>query len=385
MRKSYFFLGAGLIALLLAALIALRSTGPSRHHRLAATTSASPNGNHREDPTQAQTLGDAEQQVKLGDITSVPLQELTDVLAKKKPTDIAALARELDGGSGDRNTAKITALFKAWAAIDPKSAAQTAVTLRNSSIRNAAVSATVESVAPVSAGAVADVLLHAADDASFPRGVFLSKSLIKWSQADPAAAADILISPEAESAWKSANDGRPPVVVVTETFGTIGRNFASSNPGAALQWAQNIQDPDRAEFALHGTVQAWWETDQNAAETYVLSHVSEPSGAEMATTIARSLAAEDSDKARQWVDQIQNPEARMHAQCGIVLGLAPTNPAAAVNMAASLPSSEDQQAAFFVAMRQWLKKDSGAAQTWVEQSSLSDDDKRRLLGGRKQH
>jgi hypothetical protein len=383
MRKAYFVLGALLIVSLLVVLNSLRTTGPSRDHRAVAPTSVSPNSDHPNVPPQDKGLADDNQQIKLGDIASVPLRELADILTKEKPTDIAALARELDSGKGDQNTAKVTALFKAWATIDPLFAAQTAVAMHNSSLKNAALSATVENVVPASAGAVADVILHAADGAAFPRGLLLTKSLIKWSQANPVAAAAMLTSPEAESAWSSASDGRPAVVVMTETFGTIGRNFAATDPAAALQWAQNIQDPDRAEFALHGTVQAWWQTDPSAAESYVLSHAGEPSGSQMGMTIARSLAAEDPDRARQWVDQIQNPQARMRAQCGMVIGLAPTNPAAAVNMAASLPSSEDQQAALFIAMREWLKIDSGAAQTWVEQSSLSDDDKQQLLGSTK--
>src|SRR3954469_3032726 len=221
MRKSRFIRAAVLVALLLLGLVVWR-IAQTPHVR--ATTTASLNRgkyNNAAERGRQTPLADSDQQTKLGDITSVPLQELMDVLANKRPEEVAALARELDRRNAIINRSKVSALFKAWAATDPHAAVETALSLHDPALRATAVSATIEGVSPASASAVAGALVHPPDDGSFPRGALLTKALGKRSQADPAAAASMLNSSEAESAWGSASDGRPAMVVVTETFGTV--------------------------------------------------------------------------------------------------------------------------------------------------------------------
>src|SRR3954452_1407944 len=96
MRKSRFIRAAVLVALLLLGLVVWR-IAQTPHVR--ATTTASLNRgkyNNAAERGRQTPLAESDQQTKLGDITSVPLQELMDVLANKRPEEVAALARELD-------------------------------------------------------------------------------------------------------------------------------------------------------------------------------------------------------------------------------------------------------------------------------------------------
>lgn len=382
MRRFGFATGCALVALLLLGLIFWRASARTGLSHFVSATAVRPDSDtptKNAEPAGKAPSGDSDQKIKLGDITSVPLPELADVLAKKRSDEIAALARELDRGNTNINSSKVTALFKAWAMIDPRAAVDTAISFHDPALRATAISATIETVPPASAGTVAAALLHAPDDRSFARGALLTKTLIKWSQADPAAAANMLNSSEAESAWASASDGRPALVVVTEAFGTVAQNYASTDPAAALRWAASLHDRNRSEFANHGAVEAWWQTDPAAAANYALAHADDAAGQNMAATIAQSMAAEDPEKAQNWANQIQNPQARTHAQTGIAIGLARTDPARALGLAIALPPGEDQQTALTIAVHEWMMRDPNGAQAWIQQSTIADNEKKRLL------
>lgn len=99
--------------------------------------------------------------VLLGDIATVPFQELYDLLLKQKPEEIAELARQLeDVPPGVARDAKINAFFKVWVAIDAKAAVEIATKFRDRPARNAAFAAAVEGAAPSSTGTVVEAILQ---------------------------------------------------------------------------------------------------------------------------------------------------------------------------------------------------------------------------------
>src|SRR5690349_1029668 len=83
-----------------------------------------------------------DEQVLLGDLASIPFQELYEILARQRPEEIALLAKQLQQlPPGQQAEARIKAFFTAWAHLDPNSAFTSALDLRNSQARISAIGA----------------------------------------------------------------------------------------------------------------------------------------------------------------------------------------------------------------------------------------------------
>ena len=398
------------------------SSGPTEN-AITSSFSGESSPDHRLTKSQ-------EDRLLLGDIAAVPFQELYSLLSKRTPEEIAKLTEQLQTLPHDRaSEAKVAAFFKTWAAFDAKAALASSIALRDARFRGTAIAAVLRSADATAASTLA----HSIND--LPPGVlsssdkimFVSTAVTKWSSLEPVAAAQFLDAIGAKG------------LDYTSAFNSTAANWAIQDPAAALAWAQ--QHPDGyGNLAMQGAINGWWQKDPKAAEAYVASHTS--GRQEMAMSFADMLFRSDPAHARQWASQLQSVDARRAANSAIAQNWAQDDPEAATRWAADLPPDqrgnalagaarfwmkEDPQAAgdflnslggpvrdeaigFFSTtlayedsglalnwaatisnpqMRQsteeqianeWLKQNPAAAKGWIQNSSLPEADKTRLLG-----
>ena len=373
-----------------------------------------------------------EDRLLLGDIAAVPFQELYNLLSKRTPDEIAKLAEQLQTLPRSRaSEAKVAAFFKTWAALDAKAALASAIALREAHFRSVAIAVVLRSADAT----VASALAHSIND--LPPGAlspsdktnFVSSAVTKWSSLEPVAAAQFLNAIDAKG------------LDYTSAFNSAATNWASQDPVAALAWAQRHPD-GYGNLALQGALNGWWQKDPKAAEAYVASLPDASGRQETVMSFADTLFRSDPAHARQWVSQLQSVDARRTANSAIAQSWAQDDPEAATRWAANLPQDErgnavggaarfwakedpkgagdflnslggpmrDEAVGFFSAtlayedsalalnwaatisnpqMRQsaeeqianeWLKQNPAAAKDWIQNSSLPEAEKARLLG-----
>ena len=83
--------------------------------------------------------------------------------------------------------------------------------------------------------------------------------------------------------------------------------------------------------------------DPAAAEAYVASHLATREDWQLASTLASNIFGEDPDRAKEWVRQLPNEDARRQADVGLAIQWGFSDPAAATKWAATLPPGEGQQ------------------------------------------
>ena len=373
-----------------------------------------------------------EDRLLLGNIAAVPFQELYSLLSKQTPEEIAKLAEQLQTLPRSRaSEAKVAAFFKTWAALDAKAALASAIALRDARFRSAAIAVVLRSADATAASALAHSINDLPSGALSPsdKTNFVSSAVTKWSSLEPVAAAQFLDAIGAKG------------LDYTSAFNSTAANWATQDSAAALAWAQ--QHPDGyGNLALQGALNGWWQTDPKAAEAYVASLPDASGRQETTMSFANMLFRSDPAHARQWVSQLQSVDARKAANSAIAQSWAQDDPEAATRWAASLPQDErgialggaarfwakedpkgagnfldslggamrDEAVGFFSAtlayedsalalnwaatisdpsMRQkseemiaseWLKQNPAAAKDWIQNSSLPEVEKARLLG-----
>ena len=354
------------------------------------------------------------------------------MLSKRTPDEIAKLAEQLQTLPRSRaSEAKVAAFFKTWAALDAKAALASAIALRDAHFRSTAIAVVLRSADATAASALAHSINDLPPGALSPsdKTNFVSSAVTKWSSLEPVAAAQFLDAIGAKG------------LDYTSAFNSTAANWATQDPAAALAWAQ--QHPDGyGNLALQGALNGWWQKDPKAAEAYVASLPDASGRQETVMSFANMLFRSDPAHARQWVSQLQSVDARRTANSAIAQSWAQDDPEAATRWAANLPQDErgnavggaarfwakedpkgagdflnslggpmrDEAVGFFSAtlayedsalalnwaatisnpqMRQsaeeqianeWLKQNPAAAKDWIQNSSLPEAEKARLLG-----
>jgi hypothetical protein len=295
--------------------------------------------------------------VLLGDIATVPFQELYGLLSTLSPAKLADLARQLNDLPPSKETnAKIAAFYKAWAHLNPKAALEAAARLKSTDGKGTAVQAIIDGADPAAAGALAKLIQEwpAEVATAEQRNGFLASATTKWAQADPIGAAKFIESvPASGMRWSMA-------------LRTIAQNWAALDPQAAVTWAQAHSDSQPPNMAMTGAIAGWWEKDHSAAEAYVASHLDTLVDRQLASTLASQIYNQDPQHAKDWVLQLPDLEARRQASSGIVLSIAFNDPKGAAAWAATLPS-DVREIALGSAVSWWASNDIDAAGQWINQ------------------
>ncbi|MBA3608124.1 MAG: hypothetical protein H0W43_06390 [Chthoniobacterales bacterium] len=292
--------------------------------------------------------------LSLDRIAGASVQEVYDLLASRNPEEIALLVQQLqDLTFGGLSGAKIDLVFKAWAQLAPQDALKTALSFRSGWARSRALEAIFDGTSAGTAAFLVNSLTLTGDEAMSPslKQQLLSKGLSKWSEADPAAAANFLAS-------------LPVSGLSAETWRQVAENWAAQDPAAALDWVQKQTTSDFGRTAMQGMISGWWQKDPQAAQAYSASHIDTLAGQQSASVLANRMASSNPEEAAQWATQLTNQNARQMSEMTVAAGWAANDPRNAAQWAAGLPAA-DQEAALSAVAGIWAKSDPQAAGEWL--------------------
>ena len=319
-----------------------------------ASSPASVSNSPRKNASSFQKSSAEDDKIILGNITTVPFQELYGLLSSRSREEVAQLAEQLKAlpASGETD-ARITVFFKAWAHLDAKAAFTTAASFKSVAAKGAAIAAVIEGADPIAASSLAQSVVALPPDAlpSWQRAGFLSKALSKWSQIDPVAAANFL-----DAFGKTDRS-------VTGARVSIAQNWAASDPQAALAWAQTSSEDPSGRFAVSAAIMGWWHNDPRAAEAYVVSHL-DTVGMETVMSLTRQIFGQDPQRAKEWATQLSTLQARVSATTFIAVQLATSDPTSAAQWVVTLPDELRERGVQAVA-NFWARRDPEAAAGWV--------------------
>ena len=353
-RRLLLFVGGVIIGVLCAAAIgSLRRIGTATSNSTGARPPESADKTRAASPRLDAKQPDA----FVANISTASFQELYDLLSKLAPGDYRPLVeqfRKLPPGK-DTN-AKIRAFFKAWGGLDATAALAAAITLQPSEAKSIAVKAVINAADNGTASSLAHTISEWPPGTFSPgdRDYFLSQAMTKWAQVDPMAAAKFL-------------DSRPSAdrMEFLTARSSIAHYWAAVDPVAAMAWEQSHRSE---QVAVSGAISGWWEKDPNAAEAYAAAHLDTFSDRANAATVAGLIAKQDRERAQQWVSQLANEQARGAAESVLVSQLGFNDPRGAAEWATALPD-DSRAGAIKNAVNVWTANDQPAAKQWVDQLS----------------
>lgn len=268
---------------------------------------------------------------------------------------------------------KINALFMAWAGIDPRVAFDDAKKLPTADARRAAIEAICYGMTSEAAADIAKALKDLSADTLVPgqKERLLSLSIVKWSQRQPAEAAQYLaqVYPDASRRLvkPSAGDGD----LMTATRG-VAANWGASAPEAAIDWFKTKNQPENV-LGVQSAVEGWWRKDAKAAAAYVATHSTTPNEREVAGAMADAMAEQDPQTAAKWVDWVKDDKMRRRTRLGIAQIWAARAPAEAGKWAQELAGNEGNEVTTVVAGT-WTASDAKAAEQWINKLPASKRD-----------
>lgn len=307
--------------------------------------------------------------IALGNITTIPFQELYSVLSSRPAAELAELVRQLDElPPSHENGVKVATFFKAWAHFDAKGALAAAGSFKTPQRRQSGIAAVLDGADSAAGETLAKAIKDLPADSLSPnsRRMFIGRAATKWSEIDaPAAAAFFDTLPAAA--------GR-------DMFGgtrTIAENWAASDPQAALAWAQKHDGEGDMSLATGGAIAGWWQKDPRAAEEYVAANASTSKGRQNVSILASRMLNADPKHAVDWVTHLPDGEARSSTESIMAQQWSMSDPKAAGEWAITLPQGERQRA-LETAVTGWARNDPNAAAQWI--GTLSGPQRDEALG-----
>src|SRR5881227_3711412 len=294
--------------------------------------------------------------ILLGDIMTVPFQELYDVLSMLSPQQLDELAAQLKHlPAGKETNAKVAAFFRAWAHFDSVAALRAAAGFKISEAKTIAVQSVITSADATQAKALAKQIQEWPADilTREQRNGFLNSLLVKWSDLDPVGAAKFFDTMQVD-----AMHFHPAVAV-------IAQNWAAMDPSAAIEWARSHSDTQGFQGAMNSAINGWWSKDRGAAEQYVATRATDTAGRQMASTLASYIFAKDPERAKEWVGKLPDLETRRQAEHVLVIQMAANDPRDASEYAATLPP-DVREATLGGAINYWATNDPAAVGEWIK-------------------
>jgi hypothetical protein len=292
----------------------------------------------------------------LGNIATVPFQELYGVLSNLSPQQLNELAAQLRSLPDGKDTnAKVAVFFKAWAHLDPVAAFEAAAGFKISEAKTTAIQSIITNADAVQAKALAKQLQEWPADVLMreQRNNFLNSLLVKWSDLDPVGAAKFFDSMQIDT-----THFHPAASV-------IAQNWAAIDPSSAIEWARSHGDTPGFQGAMGGAINGWWSKDHTTAEQYVVAHANDPAGRQMAATLTSYIFSKDPERAREWVAQLPDLDMRRQAEHVLVIQMAVNDPQTASQYAATLPA-DVREVTLTGAINYWAASNPAAAGEWIK-------------------
>ena len=336
---------------------AFTRTAHKENNPIASNSSVSSNTSRVPDSSGDKSRAETDK-IVLGNIATVPFQELYSVLSARSAKEMAELAAQLNDLPPGRETkTKITTFFTAWAHLDARAALNAAISLKTADAKDAAIAAVVRGADAVDAKSIVEVVsqLPAGALPAWQKTKSLNSALSKWSEVEPAAAAKFFDQlPGQDREFYAARMA-------------IAQNWAASDPAAALAWAAAQGNERDARISMSGVIAGWWETDPRGAEAYVAEHA-DKLGIEPVMNISSQLYRQDPERAKEWANSLPTVETRRMALSTIANRMFEADPKTAIEWAATLPDDVRNQV-MIGPFSKWAQTDRAAAEQWINNLS----------------
>src|SRR5205807_232962 len=237
--------------------------------------------------------------ILLGDIMTVPFQELYGVLSTLSPQQLDELAAQLKNlPAGKETNAKVAAFFRAWAHFDSVAALRAAAGFKISEEKTTAVQSVITSADAAQAKALAKQIQEWSADVLTreQRNGFLNSLLVKWSDLDPVGAAKFFDAMQVD-----AMRFHPAASVIAQSWAAI-------DPQSASEYAATLT-ADVREATLCGAINYWAASDLAAAGEWIKG-LSGSARDEALGTYAYNLLRKDPNAAAAWAVTISDPKIR---------------------------------------------------------------------------
>jgi len=296
------------------------------------------------------------------DLGAVPAVELTEIMFRATPEQLAAMALKFNDAPTDARTfGGMGIFFQAWAQLDPSAALMGAFRINDLAMRKLAARTVIGSVSPSAAPQLIAFLREHPDKdlTSESKNEFAGTLIASWSLLDPEAASKLID----EMTDSKTNSG---YALGYRAKSEVAYNWATLDPSGALEWAakQNGKNSAYAFDLYDSVIKGWCRKDTTTAAAYVAQHLNDRDLANTASSVVTALFDENSEQARDWISQMPAGAPRDDAEMTFASLLAEKDPQSAANWVATLPSNEQANLVSTIA-RNWVETNWSEASRWI--------------------
>jgi hypothetical protein len=363
-------INAGIALITVSAVIfGIRGTRPQRARNVSRQNiAAQPNlaaakFDDKEARNRVEALTDISN-ARVDDLGAVPGSELTHLMNRVTPEQLAALALKFNDAPTDARTfGGMGVFFQAWTELDPKAALTGAFKLNDVAFRKLAAITVVNSVSPSAAPELIAMLTEHPDKDLLDecKKDFLDPLIASWSLLDPEAASKFM--DELGNTKSSLN---------STARENIAYNWGTLDPSAALEWVGKQGDKDYINHNLlyNKVVRGWCRANLPEAAAYVRQRLDDENASTAASSVAEAMFGHDPDDATTWVGRLPEGNPRNEAESTVASTWSQKDPAAASRWMSALPEKEQGEVAGVI-MSNWANTNWPEASRWID--TLSGD------------
>ena len=299
---------------------------------------------------------------RVDDLGAVPAAELTELMRRATPEQLAALALKFNEAPTDARTfGGMGMFFQAWAQLDPGTALIGAFRINDVAMRKLAARTVVLSVSPSSAPALITFLTEHPDKDLMAecKNEFLGNLISNWSQLDPEAASRFI--DEMANAKENPSYG-----LGYRTRSDIAYNWATLDPSAALEWVSKQKGKNFVDGIelYNDVIRGWCRRDISSASAYVTQHLDNPAAGQLASSVVTAMFEHNVDDATNWISHLPTGDTRNEAEATIASSWAAKDASSAAKWLATLPADEQTNVVRTIASN-WVDTDWPAASRWI--------------------
>jgi hypothetical protein len=207
------------------------------------------------------------------------------------------------------------------------------------------------------------------------------------SELKPTASRDSLIThavrewaaqdPEAPLAWAEKMESSS---LKDQVYASAALSLSETDPTAAANLAvEKVQPGGRQDDTVVSIVQRWAQSDPEHAADWVAKFPEGRMGNAAIENLVQIWAEKAPDKAREWLTGLAEGPLRDAGVAAYAHKLAVGQPQTALNWAAKITDADLRSREIESLAQMWLRSDHNAASKWVQNASVSEEIKSRLL------
>lgn len=296
---------------------------------------------------------------RVDDLGAVQAAELTQLMNRATPEQLAAMALKFNDAPTDARTfGGMGVFFQAWTELDPKAALVGAFKLNDVALRKLAATAVVNSVSPSAAPELIAMLTEHPDKdlLSECKNGFLDPLIASWSTLDPEAASKFM---DALGDTKSGLN--------STARKNIAYNWGTLDPSAALEWVRKQGDKDyiNSDPLYDDVVRGWCLANLPEASAYVRQHLDDTNAPDAVSSVAEAMFAHDPEDATSWIARLPEGSPRNEAESTIASMWSQKDPTAASRWMGAL-SQKEQDNVVSVIVSNWVDTNWSEASGWID-------------------